>query len=354
MSIDEFVLNSPPPDTARTALISTQTVITKIKELIVNSATNGGNEKALTAKLNNLIASHCKGINNIELREATRKALVSSAKKWYWQLSQTFAIANRNLMSMGIPTTADEQIKGGYAYEVRDKLTSGDTFIRPLIRDYRRLVKVAIKAISAEPPKVITVSKGEDKGKAYAMPLRLRAELATRYEANMQNLQQAIDSGEDLVWTSSHPNCSPRCAKWQGKLYSISGKSGVIDGIRYSPLETALKGINGDGNGIISGYGCRHRLISYRKGSKAPQDFSQAEIKKEYAIDQTQRRMENQIRQLKIEERLMRASGQFPDEAKALRKKWQRLQKSYQAYSLKQGRAYYPERYVIDEAEIIE
>ncbi len=351
MAIKDFILNSPPPDTARKVLIDTQTVITKIKELIVNTATYNGSEKVLTAKLNNLIAQHCKSIEDIEIKEATRKALVSSAKKWYWQLSQTFAIANRNLLSGGIFVNSTQQINGGYANEIRGTLTSGDSFARPLIRNYRRLVTIAIKALSSEPPKVISISKGVDKGKTYVMPLRLRAELATRYEVNMQDLKTAVESGEDLVWTSSHPNCSPRCAKLQGKLYSISGKIGIIDGIRYTPLEDALKGPKGDGNGIISGYGCRHRLISYKKGSKPPQDFTPAQIKKEYAIDQKQRQMENRIRQLKTEERLYRASGQFPDEAKATRKKWQRLQANYKAYSLKNGRAFYPERYIIDEAE---
>ena len=350
--VKDLVLNSPPPDTARKVLISTQTVITKLKELIVNSATYNGNEKVLTAKLNNLIAQHCKTIEDESLREATRKALVSSSRKWYWQLSQTFAIANRNLQAIGIPVVASQQINGGYAYEIRDKLTSGDTVARPFIRDYRKQVIVAIKALSAEPPKVISVSQGVDKGKTYVMPLRLRAELATRYEANLNDLKSIVESGVDLVWTSSHPNCSPRCAKWQGRLYSVSGKSGTIDGIKYTPLEEALKGVNGDGNGIINGYNCRHRLISYKKGSRPPKDFTSAEIKKEYAIDQRQRQMENSIRQIKTEERLLRASGQFPDEAKALRKKWQRLQANYKVFSLKNGRAFYPERYIIDEAEV--
>lgn len=351
-NVEDFILTSPPPDTARKALIATQTVITKIKELIVNYATNLGDEKILTAKLNNVIAIHCKTITDTELREATRKALVSSAKKWYWQLSQTFAIANRNLFNGGIAISQKEQIDGGYAIEVRDKLTSGDNFARPLIRDYRRLVKIAIKALSAEPPKVISVSKGVDKGNTYVMPLRLRAELSARYDANMQDLQSAVDRGIDLVWTSSHPNCSPRCSKLQGRLYSISGKSGVIDGIRYTPLIEALQGEKGDGNGIISGYGCRHRLIDYKKGSRPPKDFTQAEMKKEYALDQKQRLMENRIRQLKTEERLLRANGQYSSEATAIRKQWQKLQNNYKAFSLKNGRAFYPERYIIDEAEV--
>lgn len=350
-NVKDFIIESPPPDTARVALISLQTVITKLKELIVASAISGGDEKTLTAKLNNIIAVYLKSVKNEELKLASKKALVSSAKKWYYQISKTLSIANRNLSLVGVQVSEYEQIGGGYAYSIREHLTSGDAAMRPLIRDYKKIVRVAIKAIATEPPKIVTISKGENKGKAYVMPIRLRAELATRYEVNMDNLKKVVDSGNDLVWTSSHPNCSPRCAKYQGRLYSISGKSGVINGIRYTPLVDALKGLKGDGNGIISGYGCRHRLITYRQGSRAPKDFTPAEIKKEYAIDQKQRQMENRIRQIKTEERLLRASGQFPDEAKALRKKWQRLQTNYKAYSLKNGRAFYPERYVIDDAE---
>ena len=78
--------------------------------------------------------------------------------------------------------------------------------------------------------------------------------------------------------------------------------------------------------------------------------LTEAEIRREYAIDKQQRAYENRIRQLKQEERQLRACG-MDKEAKALRKKWRVLTKDYQIYSLEHNRAYYPYRYVVDRDE---
>ena len=151
---------------------------------------------------------------------------------------------------------------------------------------------------------------------------------------------------------------------YQGKLYSLFhgkamingkeyGERGTIDGIPYRPINEALAGPNGDGNGCISGYNCRHRAIEYEKGSRPPKDFSKAEMEREYAIDKQQRSYENRIRQLKQEEKQLRACG-MEKEASAKRKQWRRLTKDYQIYSIEHDRAYYPYRYVIDRSEEIE
>lgn len=185
--------------------------------------------------------------------------------------------------------------------------------------------------------------------------------MAVRYAAAVDNLQRLIDDGVKWCWISSHANCSPRCKNYQGKLYSlfqgeveIGGKKyrerGVIDGISYRPINEALAGPNSDGNGCISGYNCRHRAIEYERGSKAPTDYTEAEIKREYAIDKQQRAFENRIRQMKQEEKQLRACG-MEKEAAALRKKWRVLTKEYQIYSIEHDRAYYPYRYVIDRDE---
>lgn len=83
---------------------------------------------------------------------------------------------------------------------------------------------------------------------------------------------------------------------------------------------------------------------------RPPADFTEAEIRREYAIDKQQRAYENRIRQLKQEERQLRACG-MDKEAKALRKKWRFLTKDYQIYSLEHNRAHYPYRYVVDRDE---
>ena len=332
-------------------LVNVQSATTRVKELITSNVVHGISEEETTKQLNKLIAEECSRVDNTDLREQTRKALVASARKWHWQMKETYRILDNNLrlkQPLGINindllsmTPFQKEI------EFRKVLDDGRSPGIPVIKDYRQSVKLALRALAADPPKVVTRRDGG----TYIMPLRNRAELAVRYEANTSNLQSLVDGGADLAWTSSHPNCSPRCKDYQGRLWSLKGQTGAINGVRYEPIDIALSGKKNDGNGIISGYNCRHRLVAYKAGSKPPSDFSEAEMKKEYAIDKQQRDYENRIRHMKTEEKGLRASG-FTKEASELRKRWRRLTIDYQTYSIKNNRAYYPERYIIDRSEL--
>ena len=336
------------PNTAGKALIAVQTVVTRIKELIVGSVAKGVNKDEITRQLNKLISDFCKTIDNEALREQNRKALVTAAKKWYYTTTTTFEIVNRNMLSMsGNIYRIGANDSTSHITELRPRQDRGINVGKPLIEDYKRSVRLAMKALAADPPLVVT----RRDGKTYTMPIRNRAEIAVRYDANVKDLQRFASLGVDLVWTSQHPNCSPRCKDLQGRLWSISGKSGKINGITYRPLSEAIQGKLKDGNGIITGYNCRHRLIEYTANSHPPQELSEAEIKKEYAIDKKQRSYENNIRQMKTNERLLRATGDI-EGAKALRKRWRRATKLYQAYSFENGRPFHPDRCVIDEVEI--
>lgn len=357
----------PSHDTASNAIVDVQTATTRVKEIITECVSKGVSDEVLTQKLNKAISAECRRITDEEFRNQFRKALVTAARKWHYELSQTYRINEQNfaravmkqplnieLTNLLTKTPYQKQI------EFRRLLDDGANPGIPVIKDYQSSVKLAMKALSAEPPKIVTTKNG----KAHVMPARLRAEMAVRYSAAVENLQRLIDDGVKWCWISSHANCSPRCAKYQGKLYSLfegeyelDGKiykpTGTIDGIPYRPIKEALAGPNGDGNGCISGYNCRHRAIEYERGSRPPLDFSEAEIKREYEIDKQQRAYENRIRQLKQEERQLRACG-MEKEAKALRKKWRILTKDYQIYSIEHDRAYYPYRYVIDRSETVQ
>jgi hypothetical protein len=131
----------------------------------------------------------------------------------------------------------------------------------------------------------------------------------------------------------------------------MDGTSGNIDGERYTPLEDALLGPKGDGNGIINGYNCRHRLIEYRPKSRPPKEYDKETIRRENAINNRQRQYERDIRNTKIEERLLRQSGDT-EGANALRQERQRIERNYQAYSLRNGRAFYDWRTKVTQDEI--
>lgn len=341
---------------AADALIATQTATTQIKELIVDSAIKGFDEKETTMQLNKLISTAVNKLNGELLKESVRRSLVTAAKRWHWQITNSMQILNRNLANTAqvknniysVEILAALGNSKGYLIDaLRPYLDYSQSAIVPVIENYQRSVKTAIRALATQPAKVVQLRDG----KAYVMPLRNYAEMTVRYQANLDNVQGLVDKGVKLTWVSSHPNASPRCAPYQGKLYSLDGTSGTINGISYTPLQDALAGINKDGNGIISGYNCRHRLVEYVKGSTAPIEYTYRQIKKEYAIDQMQRRFENNIRHLKTESKLLRKIGET-DEARQLELKARRLTKAYQGKSIKAGRAYYPYRYIVDESEV--
>jgi hypothetical protein len=353
-------LLSPADDTASLVLVDIQTATTRVKEIVSEGVAKGWTDKELTKALNKAIAEECNKID-ISYRESFRKSLVSSARKWHYQLLQSYRVLDRNLQqeiakqplnvelfNLSKKTPYEKQI------EFRRILDDGTNPGIPVIKDYQKSVRLVARALASDAVKLKT------EGKRF-MPARLRAELAVRYAAAVENLQRLIDDGVKFCWISSHANCSPRCRSFQGKLYSLFqgkvtidgkeyGEKGTIDGIPYRPINEALAGPNGDGNGCISGYGCRHRAIEYERGSRPPADFTKAEMQKEYGIDKKQRAYENRIRQLKTEERELRAQGDI-EKANQLRKKWRRLTKDYQIYSIENNRAYYPYRYVIDREE---
>ena len=358
-------LLSPAPDTASRAIVNVQAATTRVKAIITECVSKQISDKELTKRLNKAIAEECKNINDVAFRNQFRKSLVTSARKWHYELKQTYRISEENFRRAAMQQPLNIELnnlldKTPYQkqFEFRNLLDDGKNPGIPVIKDYQSSVKLAVKALSADPPKIVTTKDG----RAYIMPARLRAEMAVRYAAAVENLQRLIDDGVLFCWISSHANCSPRCQQYQGKLYSLFqgkttingreyGESGTIDGIPYRPINEALSGANNDGNGCISGYNCRHRAIEYEKGSRPPADFSKAEMEKEYAIDKQQRAYENRIRQLKEEEKQLRACG-MEKEASAKRKQWRRLTKDYQIYSIENNRAYYPYRYVIDQTEL--
>lgn len=175
--------------------------------------------------------------------------------------------------------------------------------------------------------------------------LRNIAEMTVRYEHQVKQVDELRKRGVRLVWTSAHANCSKRCEPYQGRLWSLDGTYGEIDGYKYEPLENATevyyttKSGKTYRNGIIYGFNCRHRLIPYRDGNK-PIEIPADIVAKEREINDTQRAMERQVRLLR--DRAVTAPtaserGQAKRAAAAMYKR-------YIAYSKKNNVAYYPSR----------
>lgn len=178
--------------------------------------------------------------------------------------------------------------------------------------------------------------------------MRNRAEMEVRNDFHQDEIQSLKDKGAKLVVCSTHADCSDRCFKWQGRVYSLDGTSGkTADGHAYVPLETATdvyyttKAGKTYKNGLL-GFNCRHRLYEYVPGMGIPK-VSKAEQKKENKINTRQREMERNIREWHMREDLNRAAGNTQATAEA-QKKAAEAYARYKKFSLENGRAYYPDR----------
>ena len=73
------------------------------------------------------------------------------------------------------------------------------------------------------------------------------AEMNVRFQKYKDEKQSLIDRGVTLVYVPPHANCSKRCQKWQNRVYSLDGTTGMIDGHRYIPIEDASENVTVQG-----------------------------------------------------------------------------------------------------------
>jgi hypothetical protein len=348
---------SPKENIAENQVIAVQEAQTLIKEAIIRSYKLNIPKEQLSLEIKEIIKKATASISRKDVKQV-QYALAQNAQRWEYTYRQSLKVINATVLKtierlstvnpkisniaksynvslsdyLGLDPKQQNQIIGNF----RNVLTQ-DARGLPVIESYESIVKSEVKKLATDPANVYRTDRN---GNAYKMNLRNYAEMRTRYEANQRDLAKYAEDDKDLVWTSSHPDSSMRCAPYQGKLYSIKGRKGTIDGIPFTPLSEALEGPKGDGNGIINGYNCRHRLIPYTPKSRPPQDYDEATVKKENELNNRQRLYERSIRNLKLEERALRINGDNA-EASRLRKRWQRLDTNYKKFSLNNGRAFY-------------
>lgn len=120
--------------------------------------------------------------------------------------------------------------------------------------------------------------------------------------ANEMQFQRMREYGIDLVEVSSHLGARPKCAPYQGKIYSLSGKHP-----RYRAWSTTSYG---DPAGLL-GINCRHVVYPFIEGlsKRRFHPYPKAQNEKMYKLQQQQRKLERNIRKAKRELRVMEALG---------------------------------------------
>lgn len=120
--------------------------------------------------------------------------------------------------------------------------------------------------------------------------------------ANEMQMKRGDEYGVDLIEVSSHLGARPLCKKWQGAIYSKSGKSK-----KYRPFSDTSYG---EASGL-GGCNCRHQFYPFIEGvsTKRYKPYDDTENDRVYKESQQQRHLERQIRKAKKEVKVMAAMG---------------------------------------------
>lgn len=325
---------------------------TEIKAIIRQGFLENAIPKQIAIRVERVVKSCIDELEDEELKKTTEKGLKRLANICWAKAVQTRSKYPRKVITAmaTILGKAPKKAKASAEAVVRAEIVKKQPILaykeiaQPLkkyMQDYMHDVRSTFYEIAE------TSAKDGD------LSLRAIAEMRTRQQRHEEELADLRGNGTKLAWISSHANCSARCEKWQGKLYSLDGTSGEIDGIKYVPLETATEQYvtTAKGkvyrNGILSGFNCRHRLIEYKGASSRPIEVDAKTVAKEREINDTQRKLERKVRLYR--ERAVAIRGIDGGEYLKQRDLAKKANAEYIAYSQNHKVAFYPSRTAIFE-----
>lgn len=130
--------------------------------------------------------------------------------------------------------------------------------------------------------------------------------------ANATQFACIEELGQDIVLVSSHAGARPLCAPYQGKFYSLSGKSGTIRDARgreytYEPWSSTSYG---EPAGLL-GINCGHTIRGASEGMfiNREKQYDEKENSEEYDKVVKQRALERDIRKQKTTRNALKAAG---------------------------------------------
>ena len=282
-------------------------------------------------------------LSNDETREAVDEAMARYVDELYEHFSAFYAavrgVARILVQQKAVPRVNSDGIpKDGIPISTDPLSYNMETGARDYFEAYQRNVRRELDYILHAEPRRYDGN----------VNLRLIAELNVRYEKQNKMINDLASQGEDLVWIEPHANCSARCEPWQGRLYSLSGRSGKTeDGIAFRPLSdatdvfvTTRRGRTYR-NGCITGFGCRHKLVPDRPGSR-PQTIPAEVVERQRCAEEHQRALERRIRYEK--ERAAILARVDPNAARESRARARGLTIQYNRFSAQHDLAAVPTR----------
>ena len=164
--------------------------------------------------------------------------------------------------------------------------------------------------------------------------------------ANEAQFARMDDYGNDLIEVSSHIGARPKCAPYQGRLYSRSGKSGFTEDLHGNKIAFSPWGSTsyGDPGGLL-GINCGHQIYPFFPGfsRQTYTTYDKDNNDKVYKQSQKQRALERKERESKRECVMLDAVGDREGFEKAAVKLKQR-QAALKQFAEATGRTLKPDR----------
>ncbi len=318
---------------------------TEIRRTVKNEYLKTTPKTAVDKKVKDIITATLKEIKIPALRDAARRSLINFYNRQYAEIRRL----NGAVLAvyLALYKLTDETVTGAEKAKARTKLTNygvdkANLYGSAMQKYSKDYIEKNVQPVFDRLAKQFPI---DPDSKTSRVSLRNRAEMEVRYQGHLDEIAGFKAKGVKLVIASTHADCSERCARWQGKVYSLDGTSGTTDdGRTYQPLEVATdvyyttKAGKTYKNGLL-GFNCRHFLVEYKSGYRFPKPDA-AEEKRQYKITETQRKLERAVIHWKTE------AIESSDRERYLycKKKAIKWNNAYIKYSKENGRAYYPSR----------
>lgn len=211
---------------------------TEIRELMKNAYLLGMTRIQIEVALNDVIK---RAVRNIHIPRLKRDTILSL---------KNFAYRQQGIwLSIGVSPALLLFLGGGSKQQPPQPLSRELTAITgivpsafntgvPLSRYYNDVWKTKVQPVLDELVKAKALDPNDYSGRN---SLRNLAEMEVRYQDHKDKVTELKADGVKIVACSSHADCSERCAPYQGRLYSLDGTTGTIDGYKYVPLEEATQ-----------------------------------------------------------------------------------------------------------------
>lgn len=317
----------------------------EIKLIIFNNYLKGMNRKQIVPKVNSLIERAVKQIKIPSLKADAIKSLNAFANKIYNMLVMALGFNGLLLAALiALNDTSTPLAKRIQAEKYVALNAHTEAKGIPMQEYYKSIYTKKIVPTIDRLASERAIDPGDVSGRN---SLRNLAEMQVRYTAHLDEIARLKAKGTKLVVSSVHADCSDRCFKWQGKVYSLDGSSGITeDGRSYEPLEKATdvyyttKAGRVYKNGLL-GFNCRHKLYEYVPKMVIP-TVTKAQQTMEYVINTRQRMLEANVRACREEALVYKDKNR--DKYLVARKKAIEWNAQYIEFSHANGRAYYPDR----------